>query len=301
MTRSRLQQSEARYGWLLVAPALAAIGAVTAVPLGWTMWESLHSHDLRMPWLGRPFIGAGNYLEAAGDPRFWGSIAHAALFTLVTVSLELALGVALALAMNAAWRGRAALRTAALVPWAVPTVVAALVWRFLFDGQAGLATPLFAALGIVPEDFVWLAHSRAAWIPIIVADVWRMTPFVALLVLSGLQQIDQGLYEAARIDGAGRWQQFREITLPLLKPAILVAVLFRALDAFRVFDLVYVLTGGGPGTATEPISLYAFTALLQHLRFGYGSAIATIVFAVTFVLALLYVRASRATLLGEDR
>jgi ABC-type sugar transport system permease subunit len=183
----------------------------------------------------------------------------------------------------------------------VPTVVAALVWRFAFDERAGLATPALGALGLVPADFVWLAHRIAAWAPIIVADVWRTTPFVSLLLLSGLQQIDQSLYEAARIDGASRWQQFREITLPLLKPAILVAVLFRALDAFRVFDLIYVLTGGGPGTATEPISLYAFAALLQHLRFGYGSAIATLVFLMTFVLALVYVRASRATLLEGDR
>jgi ABC-type sugar transport system permease subunit len=180
-------------------------------------------------------------------------------------------------------------------------VVSALVWRFLFDDRAGPATGALAALAIVPEHFVWLADSRAAWVPVVVADVWRMTPFVALLVLSGLQQIDAGLYEAARMDGATRAQQFREITLPLLKPALLVSVLFRALDAFRVFDLVYVLTGGGPGTATEPISLYAFSALLQNLRFGYGSALATTVFAVTFVLALLYVRLSRAALLGDDR
>jgi ABC-type sugar transport system permease subunit len=301
MSGNRLRRAEARHAWLLIAPALAAIAAITAVPLAWTIWESLHQHDLRMPWLGRPFVGLANYVEAAADARFRAAAAHAAFFTVTSVGIELVLGVALALAMNAAWRGRAALRVAALLPWAVPTVVAALVWRFLFDDHSGLATPALAAMKIVPGDFVWLAHSRAAWVPIVAADVWRMTPFVALLILSGLQQIDEGLYEAARMDGATRWQQFREITLPLLKPAILVAVLFRALDAFRVFDLVYVLTGGGPGTATEPISLYAFSALLQNLRFGYGSALATTVFAVTFVLALMYVRLSRAALLGDER
>jgi ABC-type sugar transport system permease subunit len=162
-------------------------------------------------------------------------------------------------------------------------VVAALLWRFLFDG---------------PTD--WLADPLRAWIPIVLADVWKTTPFVILLLLAGLQTIDESLYEAARIDGATDWQQFRHVTLPLLRPALLVALIFRTLDAFRVFDLIYALTGGGPGTATEPISLYAFTVLLQNLRFGYGSAIGVIVFIVTFGLALLYVRTVGAGLLEEE-
>jgi ABC-type sugar transport system permease subunit len=153
----------------------------------------------------------------------------------------------------------------------MPTVVVALVWRFMFEG------PIFA-------------DAQAAWIPIILADAWKTTPFVALLLLAGLQQIDPTLYEAARIDGAGRWRRFREITLPLLRPALVVAVLFRVLDALRVFDLVFVMTAGGPGTATEPISLYSFTALMRNLRFGYGSALSVLVFAVAFIGALATIR-----------
>ena len=139
----------------------------------------------------------------------------------------------------------------------------------------------------------WLSRPFAAWVPIVLGDVWKSTPFVALLLLAGLQGIDASLHEAARMDGASRWQRFIGITLPLLRPAIVVAVVFRTLDAFRVFDLVYVLSGGGPGTATEVVSLYAFTALLQDLRFGYGSALSVIIFGLTFALALAYVRLLR--------
>jgi len=243
-----------------------------------------------MPWLGRPFIGLENYLEAIGDARFREALAHTLLFTVATVTIELVLGCMLALAMNRAFRGRAAVRAAVLVPWAIPTVVSALLWRFIFEGRSGIANALLADSGLVREPPVWFIHSGLAWVPVILADVWKTTPFVALLLLAGLQNIDASLYEAARIDGASAWRQFRHVTLPLLRPAILVALIFRTLDAFRVFDLVYVMTGGGPGTSTEPIALYTFNTLLQNLRFGYGSALSVIVFAVTFALALGYIR-----------
>jgi multiple sugar transport system permease protein len=200
------------------------------------------------------------------------------------VFLELVCGMALALSLDALRRGTAAARVVVLLPWALPTVVAALVWRFMFDSQ-GIA-------GVLYQD--WLSRPYAAWVPIVLGDVWKSTPFVALLLLAGLQGIDSSLYEAARMDGASAWRRFTHITLPLLRPAIVVALVFRTLDAFRVFDLVYVLTGGGPGTATEVISLYAFTALLQDLRFGYGAALSVITFALTFALALAYVRLLRS-------
>jgi ABC-type sugar transport system permease subunit len=291
------ERREARLGWLLVAPALVVILLIAFTPLAGTVWESLHLHDLRMPWRGRPFIGLANYEEAFGDARFRTAMAHTAFFTAATVVLELALGLVLALGMNRAYRGRGLVRMAVLLPWAIPTVVAALVWRFMFEGESGIASALVGAFG--GGTTVWLAHDILAWIPIILADVWKTTPFVALLLLAGLQNIDGTLYEAARMDGANAWQRFREVTLPLLVPALLVALVFRTLDAFRVFDLVYVLTGGGPGTATEPIALYTFSALLQQLRFGYGSALSVIVFVVTFILALLYVRLLGAALTGE--
>ena len=264
---------EARLAYGMVAPAVATILLVALFPLSWTIWESLHLHDLRMPWLGQPFVGLQNYAEVLGERRFWGAMGHTLWFAVASVSLELVLGCVLALAMNRTFRGRALVRASILVPWAIPTVVAALVWRFMFEGLEG-----------------WLTNDVRAWVPVILSDVWKTTPFVALLLLAGLQGIDPALYEAARIDGASPWRQFRYVTLPLLAPAIMVALIFRTLDAFRVFDLIYVLTGGGPGTATEPIALYTFNTLMHNLRFGYGSALSVLVFLVTFMLALGYIR-----------
>lgn len=299
--RSGAEAREARLAWTLVVPALGVVALVAFVPLVGTFWESLHLHDLRMPWLGRPFVGLANYGEALADPRFWSAMAHTVAFTIVSVTIELTLGLALALALNAAYRGRGLVRMAVLLPWAIPTVVCALLWRFMFDSESGVANAILGGIGIVPRGFVWFIRPIAAWVPVVLADAWKTTPFVALLLLAGLQNVDASLYEAARMDGARAWRQFTEVTLPLLKPAILVALIFRTLDAFRVFDLVYVLTGGGPGTSTEPISLLTFTALLQDLRFGYGSALSMIVFLVTFLLALLYIRVLGASLTGEER
>lgn len=283
-------RADRRLAWLLVAPALAVTAAVALFPLGWTLWESLHRHDLRMPWLGRPFVGLDNYAEILGDGRFWGAMLHTVFFTAVSVALEIGLGLFLALALNQAFRGRGLVRAAVLIPWSIPTVVAALLWRFLFDAQAGIINEILVGLGALDAPIVWFVRAATAWVPVILADVWKTTPFVALLLLAGLQNIDPALYEAADVDGASAWRQLRSITLPLLRPALAVALIFRTLDAFRVFDLIYVLTGGGPGTATEPIALYAFNALFSNLRFGYGAALSVIVFLVTFLLALLYLK-----------
>jgi ABC-type sugar transport system permease subunit len=291
---------EARAAWAFCLPALVVVGVVALFPLVWTAWESLHLHDLRMPWRGRPFVGLANYAEALSDARFWWSLAHTAGFAAVSVTLELALGLALALGLHGAFRGRALARTAVLLPWALPTVVAALLWRFLFDGATSPVNAALVASGWLEAPLVWLAHPWLAWLPVVLADVWKTTPFVALLLLAGLQGIDPALYEAARVDGASGWQRFRHVTLPMLRPALVVALVFRALDALRVFDLIYVLTGGGPGTATEPVALYTFKSLLQDLRFGYGSALSVIVFALTFGLAWLYVRLAGRSLLEHD-
>jgi ABC-type sugar transport system permease subunit len=293
------RRDEVRLAWALALPALAAITLVALFPIVWTVWESLHQHDLRMPWLGRPFVGGANYAEAFGDARFLEALAHTAGFVAATVTLEIGAGLVLALAVDRVGRARGLLRTAVLLPWAIPTVVAALVWRFIFESPAGLANAVLVQLGIVPPT--WFADAAAAWLPLVLADVWKTTPFVALLLLAGLQNIDRSLHEAAAIDGAGQWQQFRQITLPLLKPALLVAFLFRILDAFRVFDVIYVMTGGGPGTATESVSMYAFATIMQNLRFGYGSALSVIVFAVAFAVALAAVRVGGGSAVEERR
>jgi ABC-type sugar transport system permease subunit len=269
----------------MTLPAIAVIAAISVVPIAWSLWQSLHLYDLRMPWLGQPFIGAGNYAEAWHDRRVGEALLHTFVFVGISVTLELAGGLLLALAVERIRRYRGLARTPVLLPWTIPTVVVALVWRFLFETGGGAAVAL-AQLPIGADIPAWFAHPVAAWVPIILADVWKTTPFVAILLLAGLQSIDESVYEAARIDGAGGWRTLTGVTLPLLAPALVVAFLFRALDAFRVFDLVYVMTGGGPGTATEPIAVYTFASLMQNLRFGYGSALSVMLFAIMLALAL---------------
>jgi len=277
-----LEREERRIAWRLVAPALLFVVGGALGPIAATLWEALHQHDLRLPWLGRPFIGLGNFVEAAGDDRFLAALGRTVVFAAITVPLELTLGLALALVMHIAVRGRAPIRLALLLPWTIPAVVAALVWRFIADAQGA----------------DWFLTPLGAWLPIAAADIWKTTPFVAVLLLAGLQTIDPSLHEAAAIDGAGPVRRFVTITLPLLRQAIVVAAAFRTLDALRLFDLPYVMTGGGPGTATEPLSLYAFIALMQRLRFGYGSALSVIVFLLTFAFALVWVRALGRSLSG---
>ena len=293
-----VDRADARVARRLVAPALTVMLLVSLVPTLATVWEALHGHDARLPWLGRPFLGLANFAEAVGDPRVGSAALRTLAFAAVSVPLELMLGLALALIMHSAARGRAAIRVVALLPWAIPTVVAALVWRFMFDAQAGIVTAQLRVVGLIGESFDWFVHPLAAWVPIVGADVWKTTPFVAILLLAGLQGIDPTLHEAARIDGAGPVRRFVTITVPLLRPALIVAAAFRTLDALRLFDLAYVLTGGGPGTSTEPLSLYAFIALMQRLRFGYGSALSVMMFLLTFVVALLWVRALGRSFVG---
>lgn len=297
---SAADRAERRLGAMLTLPALGLVFAVALFPLAYTGWESLHLHDLAMPWRGQPFIGLANYHAVLGDERFWSALGHTGFFAVISVVLELGLGLALALLLQRPFAGRGLARTLVLLPWALPGVVAALVWQFLFEGRAGISAWIAALLGVTSPP-VWLADPQLAWVPIILADVWKTTPFVALLLMAGLQSIDRELFEAARIDGAGPMQSFWHVTLPGLAPALWLALIFRTLDAFRVFDLVYVLTGGGPGTATEPLSLYAFTALLRDLRFGYGSALSLTVFGMTAALAALYVRIGRRSLFGGTR
>ncbi|MGH6690098.1 MAG: carbohydrate ABC transporter permease, partial [Gammaproteobacteria bacterium] len=212
--RPAIERQEARIAWGLVLPALLTILLVALFPLVWTVWESVHLHDLRMPWLGRPFVGIDNYVEAFTDPRFRDALGHTAFFAVTSVALELVIGLWLALALNRACRGRGLVRAAVLIPWAIPTVVSALLWRFMFEGHHGIANTALVELGVLRGPVVWFIQPLAAWVPVVLADVWKTTPFVALLLLAGLQNIDASLYEAARMDGASAWRQFRYVTLP---------------------------------------------------------------------------------------
>ncbi len=246
------------------------------------------------------FIGFAGYGKIADDGRLFAALWHTVYFTLVSVFIEFILGLGLALIMNKAVRGIGLIRAGALVPWAIPTAVSALIWSYLYDGSSGIISHIFAQLGLIPSSESMLLSGSGAMSAAILTDVWKTTPYMALLLLAGLQVIDKGLYESSAIDGAGRLQTFFRITLPLLKPSILVAVLFRTLDAFRVYDLIAVLTGGGPGGSTETLSVYAYKTMFSQTNFGYGSVIVMFMFACVLLIAVLFVKALGANVMTAD-
>lgn len=236
------------------------------------------------------FIGLENFKTVVKDGRARQSLVITMIFTAVSVAFEFILGLVLAMIMNKAMRGQGLIRTFSLIPWAIPTSVAALIWAYLFNGSNGIVAVLLEKLGLIADSTDLLLTGSGALSAIIMADVWKTTPYMALLLLAGLQTIPYNLYEASAIDGASKWKQFVSVTLPLLKPSIMVALLFRTLDAFRVFDLIYVLTGGGPGGQTESISIYAYKTMFAQTRFGYGSALVLIMALVVGIISYFYIR-----------
>jgi multiple sugar transport system permease protein len=277
---------ERRLAAMLLSPALVVIALVAAYPIGYAIWLSLTEYSVREPGKWR-FAGFENYAEAFGATEFWDAVKNTFLFTGVSVTLELVIGLGMALAMHEAFRGRGLLRTVVLVPWAVLTVVSAITWRTLFEPELGLAPQVLSATGI-GGDIVWLGEEGYAMAVMILADVWKTAPFMALLLLAGLQVIPDDVYDAAKVDGATTWQRFRRITIPLLMPAILVALIFRTLDALRIFDLPYVLTGGSNGTTT--LSLIAHQELTTNRLIGYGSALSVLTFAIVMAVSFIYIR-----------
>ena len=270
-----------RAGWY-VAPAAALIAFVTLYPLAHVLWLSLERRSLLDP-VPPAFTGLDNYLRLAADERFWNAVGNTLYFAVVSVSLELLLGLAFALAVQRPFRGRALLYGVILLPWAVPTAVSARMWEWMYNTEIGVLNHILGA------EVNWLGAPAWALNAAVAMDVWKSTPFVALLLVAGLQGIPRELYHAAALDGASRWTVLRRITLPLLAPVILVALIFRTIDAFRVFDSIYVLTGGGPANSTETLSIYAYKTLFQSLEFGYGSALAVSVFVLVALVALPYV------------
>jgi multiple sugar transport system permease protein len=271
----------------MLAPALLVIGLVAAYPIGYAFWLSLNEYSVRVPGLSR-FAGLKNYREALSSPEFWDAFKTTFIFTGVSVSLELILGLAMAVAMHEAFKGRALLRTTVLVPWAILTVVTAMIWRTIFEPDLGFANTMLRALHLPGQDVVWLGQSGYAMAVMIFADVWKTAPFMALLILAGLQVIPEDVYDAAKVDGATALQRFRRVTLPLLTPAILVALIFRTLDALRVFDLPYVLTKGANNTNT--LSLEAQQVLTADRIIGLGSALSVLTFLIVMLVSFLYIR-----------
>jgi multiple sugar transport system permease protein len=281
-----------RLGIVMISPALLVMIAVAAFPIAYAVWLSLHEYSVRVPGLSRwaePF-GLGNYVSALTSASFWNATGTTLLFSVVSVTLELVLGMVMALLMQKVARGKAAIRAVVLVPWSVLTVVSAVMWQSIFDPTLGFVNSVLGFLGL-PGDTVWLGQAPQAFIVLVVADVWKTAPFMALLLLAGLQGVSKETYEAAAVDGSSTWQTFWRITLPLIRPAILVALIFRTLDALRIFDLPYVLTGGAFGT--ETLSLISYQELQENGIIGLGSALSVLTFIVVMAVSVIYLRLMR--------
>jgi multiple sugar transport system permease protein len=272
---------ERRLAILMVTPSMILIAIVAAWPIIYAIWLSLHEYSVRVAGLSR-WAGLRNYSNALSDPAWWSALEHTLIFTVASVALELVIGLGMALAMHEAFKGQGLLRTVVLVPWAVLTVVTAIMWRTMFVSPYGFVNT------VLGTKTVWLGSEPQALIIIILADVWKTAPFMALLILAGLQVIPGEIYEAAKVDGATTWQRFARITLPLLMPAILVALIFRTLDALRIFDLPYVLTQGQNGTST--LSTIAQEAFATNRIYGLGAAMAVLTFIVVMIVSFSYIR-----------
>jgi multiple sugar transport system permease protein len=265
-----------------IIPALILLSFVTIYPIIYVFYLSLQRRLLIFD-ISR-FIGLENYLFLLRDDRFWNALKNTTYFTSVSVLLELSLGLSIAVLLNRSFRLKGLVRAFVLIPWAIPTVVSAKMWEWIYNTDFGILNHI---LGL---KINWLGSPFWAMNAAIFMDVWKTIPFVAILLMAGLQVIPQELYQAAKVDGAGNWAIFRKITLPLLKPVILVVLIFRTLDAFRVFDTIYVLTGGGPANATETLSIYAYKVLFQTLQFGYGSTLSVAIFLCIGSISILYIK-----------
>ena len=280
-------------------PSVVFVAVFSLYPIIESFRLSYYRLILTLPWLGQKFIGWDNYYDLATDPVALQSLLTSMTFVAVTTPVEVLLGLGMALVLNESFRGRGWLRAVVLVPWAIPTVVSSQMWRFLFNDRYGLFN--FVLFGDATDRY-WapLAEPGLALMSIMVADIWKSSSFAALIILAGLQVIPSEIYEAASIDGASPSQKFRHITLPLVKPALLLALLFRTIDALKVFDLVFVMTQGGPADTTNVLQFYGYKKSFAEGMIGYGSTIAVAVFLVSLLLSIVYIRLLGTRLLGKE-
>jgi multiple sugar transport system permease protein len=288
-------RSERKLGWMLCAPAVVAMLVVTGYPIGYAVFLSLQRYDLRFP-DDREFVGLSNYGEVLTSSTWWLDLFNTMVVTVFSVALELVLGMIIALVMHRAIFGRGPVRASILIPYGIVTVVAAFAWRYAFDPTTGFV----AGLGPISETWAPLTERAGSFFVIIMTEVWKTTPFMALLLLAGLALVPDELHEAAKVDGAGPVQRFFRITLPLMKPAILVALLFRTLDAFRIFDTVFIQTLGA--NDTETVSILGYNQLINRVNLGLGSAISVLIFICVLIIAFVFIKgfgASTASQRGE--
>jgi multiple sugar transport system permease protein len=285
----------------MAAPAMATIFLIAVVPLAQTIMDSLFQISLRFENARRPFVGLDNYGAVLGDESWFNALRVTGVVAAASVAVELVLGMLIALLINRSFRGRGIVRASVLVPWALTTVVSAKMWAWIYDGRYGVANDLLMKLGLIDQPIIFLVRPELTIWALIAAEIWKTTPFMALLLLAGLQLVPHELYEAAALDGASRWQAFWRVTLPLLRPTILVALLFRTIDAVRMFDLPRVLTNGGPGKSTETVVIYAYNTFFTSLNFGYGSTLAVMIFLIVVLVSFIYIKVLGAPTQGARR
>lgn len=297
---STIARRSAGQAWLFLAPLLATLLIVAAWPLLRTIVFSLTDANLSdlSAW---KFVGLANYLYLFQDPLWWRAVANTLIFTALSVGLETILGLIIALTLDAHLPGRGLLRAAVLIPWAIPTVVSAKMWAWMLHDLYGVVNAFLLGIGLIDRPYAWLADPSLSMAAVVMVDVWKATPFMALLILAALQALPKGIYEAARVDGVHPVKVFFHITLPLIRPALLVAVIFRGLDALRVFDVIYVLTGNNENTAT--MSVYARQQLVDFQDVGFGSAAATALFLIVAIVTAFVVTLGRVNVSasGGDR
>jgi trehalose/maltose transport system permease protein len=295
-----LAEQRVRSAWLFLIPMIVALLLVAAWPLIRTIVFSFTDANLSdlSAW---EFIGLANYRYLFEDPLWWKAVGNTLFFTVVSVAFETALGMVIALTLNARMPGRGLLRAAVLIPWAIPTVVSAKMWGWMLHDQYGVINAMAMSLGLIDRPLAWLANPTLSMVSIIAVDVWKGTPFMALLILAALQTLPSEIYEAARVDGVHPVKVFFRVTLPLIRPALLIAVIFRGLDALRVFDVIYVLTGNNESTAS--MSVYARQQLVENADVGYGSTAATCLFLVVAVVTVIVIMVGRVNVsaTGEGR
>jgi trehalose/maltose transport system permease protein len=310
-TSSDLKADRVRSAWMFLAPTLFILAVVAGWPLFRTIYFSFTNASLTS--LGdAKFVGFDNYLTwitlksgrtvykgLLADPAWWNAVWNTMKFTVLSVLIETALGLIVALVLNAQFVGRGIVRAAILIPWAIPTIVSAKMWAWMLNDQFGILNDLFMALGLISQKIAWTANPDTAMIAVLIVDVWKTTPFMALLILAGLQMVPGDIYEAARIDGINPVKVFWRLTLPLIRPAIMVAVIFRMLDAMRIFDLIYVLTPNNAQTKT--MSVMARENLFDFDKFAYGATASTVLFLLIATVTVLYMWLGRVNLGGSER
>jgi len=285
MDASRDRMSDQKFGFVLLTPGIMFVLCIAIYPILRILWLSFQTQNLGTD-LHAKFSGMDNYIRVINDGHFFQSIYTTCIFTFIAVSIELLLGLGFALLLNETFRGRGFVRACALIPWAMPTAVLALAWTWVFNDQFGIFNDLLINTGIISHPVVWLGGTTTAMFAVIFADVWKTAPFMMIILLAGMQNIRRDLYEAIQIDGAHSVKSFTLVTLPMLMPSITLALLFRIIQSFGIFDLVFVMTGGGPGNSTETVAIYTYNTFLRYLDFGYGAAMIIVTFFIMAGLSL---------------